>query len=51
MISKMIDLTHPVIRHVLSLKPIQRQQPVHLKQLLEVLDAGIIERKSLTPGG
>ncbi len=48
MISKMLDLTHPLIRHVLSLKPEQRQ-PEHLKQLLEVLDAGIIKPKSFPP--
>ncbi|WP_157776245.1 hypothetical protein [Gloeomargarita lithophora] len=48
MAKEMIDLTHPMIRQVLTLKPIQRQ-PEHLKDLLQVLDAGVLERQSLPP--
>lgn len=50
MAEEMIDSTHPVIRQVLTLKPIQRR-PENLQRLLQVLDAGIIERKPLPPRG
>ncbi len=46
----MIDVNHPVICQVLTLKPIQRRME-HLRRLLQILDAGIIEHKSTSPRG
>ncbi len=50
MAAEMIDFTHPIIRQVLTLKPSQRR-PENLQRLLQVLDAGMIERQPLPPRG
>jgi hypothetical protein len=50
MAKDMIDVNHPVICQVLTLKPIQRRTE-NLRRLLQILDAGIIERKPSSARG